>query len=164
VANYGAEVGGGALDLALAYASANTEIRRVNDPAVAGVVLVGVEETNTIVDAAPDDKATLSARWQGQHFSVLARLNRYGETTRVFNFGGGFEPSQTYGATTQFDTEFGFRLADKVELYVGASNLFDEYPDLSNEDIFYFGNRPYDVLSPLGFNGRYVYGGLRATF
>ena len=38
------------------------------------------------------------------------------------------------------------------------------YTDLSNEDIFYFGNLPYDVLSPVGSNGAYYYSRIRYTF
>ena len=64
----------------------------------------------------------------------------------------------------QLDAEVGYRLFDKVQVYIGASNLLDEYPDPSNDLIFYFGNLPYDVLSPIGFNGRFIYGGLRASF
>jgi iron complex outermembrane receptor protein len=164
VANYRTPLAGGDFDLSFAYAKSDTEIVRVNDPAVTGVILVGVEETNTIEGAAPKDKATLNAFWRGQRLSLLGRVNRYGEATRVFNFGGGFEPTQTYGAKISVDTEFGFRVKDKIELYLGASNLLDEYPDESIADIGYFGNLPYDVLSPIGFNGRFVYGGLRASF
>jgi len=164
VANYAAPLAGGTLDLTAAWSKAETEIRSVNDPVVAGVILVGVEETNTIVDAAPEDKGILSARWGNDRLYALGRLNYYGEATRVFNFGGGFEPSQTYGSTLQLDAEVGFRVMSQVELFLGASNLLDEYPDKSNELIYYFGNLPYDVLSPIGFNGRFVYGGFRASF
>jgi iron complex outermembrane receptor protein len=164
VAVYETNFAGGDLDLTLGFSTADTAIRSVNDPAVAGVILVGVEETNTIEGAAPDDKATFNAQWQGEKLSLLGRVNHYGETTRVFNFGGGFEPQQTYGSKVQVDAEIGYRLFGTVQVYLGASNLLDEYPDLSNEDIFYFGNFPYDVLSPIGFNGRFVYGGLRASF
>ena len=164
VATYSLPLAGGTLDLSAAYAQADTEIRSVNDPAVAGVILVGVEETNTIEDAAPDEKGILSARWANERVSALGRVNYYGEATRVFNFGGGFEPSQTYGSTVQVDVEFGYKVLSQVELFIGASNLLDEYPDESNDLIFYFGNLPYDVLSPIGFNGRFVYGGFRASF
>ncbi len=164
VLSYAAPLGRGTLDLTAAWSNADTEIRSINDPVVAGVILVGVEESNTIETAAPDDKGILSARWADDRFSVLGRLSYYGEATRVFNFGGGFEPSQTYGSTTQLDAEFGFRVLPGVELFLGASNLLDEYPDESNDLIFYFGNLPYDVLSPIGFNGRFVYGGIRASF
>jgi iron complex outermembrane receptor protein len=163
VAHYDTELAGGKFDLTLGFSTADTEIRSVNDPAVTGVILLGVEETNTIVGAAPDDKATLNASWEGERLSLMGRVNYYGETTRVFNFGGGFEPEQTYGSKVQLDTEIGYRFG-KVQVYVGASNLLDEYPDLSIADISYFGNFPYDVLSPIGFNGRFVYGGVRASF
>jgi iron complex outermembrane receptor protein len=85
------------------------------------------------------------------------------ETTRVFNFGGGFEPEQTYGSEWQFDAEASLKIVDTLELFVGGVNLLDEYPDESSADINSFGNLPYDVLSPLGFQGRYVYGGARIT-
>jgi iron complex outermembrane receptor protein len=163
VAHYGAGLAGGEFDVTLGFSTADTEIRSVNDPAVAGVILLGVEETNTIVGAAPDDKGTLNVSWEGEKLSLLGRVNYYGETTRVFNFGGGFEPEQTYGSKVQLDTEIGYRFG-QVQVYVGASNLLDEYPDLSIADISYFGNFPYDVLSPIGFNGRFVYGGIRASF
>jgi iron complex outermembrane receptor protein len=164
VATYAVPLAGGTLDLTAAWSKAETEIRSVNDPVVPGVILVGVEETNTIVDAAPEDKGILSARWASERFYALGRLNYYGEATRVFNFGGGFEPSQTYGSKIQLDAEFGYTVLPGVELFLGASNLLDEYPDESNELIYYFGNLPYDVLSPIGFNGRFVYGGFRASF
>jgi iron complex outermembrane receptor protein len=96
--------------------------------------------------------------------SLLGRVTYQGETTRVFNFGGGFEPEQTYGAEFQVDVEVGYRVWEGIELFVGASNLLDEYPDESIPDISYFGNLPYDVLPPIGFNGRFVYGGVRASF
>jgi iron complex outermembrane receptor protein len=164
VLTYSQPLGGGNLDLTAGWSKSDTEIRSVNDPVVPGVILVGVEETNTIETAAPDDKGVLSAAWSGEKLSVLGRLSYYAETTRVFNFGGGFEPSQTYGSTVQLDTEIGYQLLPQVQTYLGVSNLLDEYPDESNELIYYFGNLPYDVLSPIGFNGRFVYGGFRVAF
>jgi iron complex outermembrane receptor protein len=163
-ASYATALADGELTLDLGWAHADTDIRSVNNPAVAGVVLLGVEERNTIESAAPNDRATLSSRWQGDQLSLLGRVTYQGETTRVFNFGGGFEPEQTYGSEFQLDVEVGYRVWEGIELFVGASNLLDEYPDASIPDISYFGNLPYDVLPPIGFNGRFVYGGVRASF
>ena len=95
---------------------------------------------------------------------MLGRATRHGSATRVFNFGGGFEPRQTYGAEWQLDAEIEFKLTGQLSLALGGLNLTDEYPDLSNEDIFYFGNLPYDVLSPVGSNGAYYYSRIRYTF
>ena len=82
----------------------------------------------------------------------------------VFNFGGGFEPEQTYGAEWQLDAEVEYRVSPNWSVALGGLNLTDEYPDLSSADISYFGNLPYDVLSPIGSNGAYYYTRVRYTF
>ena len=82
----------------------------------------------------------------------------------MFNFGGGFEPAQTYGAKYQLDAEVEYRFDNQVSVALGGNNLTDEYPDRSSDDINYFGNLPYDVLSPVGFNGAYWYARLRYRF
>lgn len=82
----------------------------------------------------------------------------------MFNFGDGFEPEQTYGGRFQFDADVEYKMFGRAELFVDASKLLDEYPEKSDSLINHFGNLPYDVLSPIGFNGRFVYGGVRASF
>lgn len=47
---------------------------------------------------------------------------------------------------------------------MGGVNLTDRYPTRSISDIAYFGNFPYDVLSPVGFNGAYFYAKARYSF
>ena len=54
--------------------------------------------------------------------------------------------------------------SDKSLFYVGGQNILDNYPDRSIDDIAYFGNLPYDVLSPIGSNGAYWYGRVRYSF
>lgn len=126
--------------------------------------LVGVEEVNTLEEAAPRWKALVSAEWSRDRLRLLGRVNGYGSTVRVFNFGGGFEPRQEYGAETTLDLEAGYDLTDRIDWTVGVSNAFDEYPDRSSADIGYFGNLPYDILSPVGINGRYLYTRVTARF
>ena len=163
VFTYGIETFGGALDLSAGYAYAKTEIQDVQRAADPDLILVGVEEANTIEEAAPKNKLVLSAQWHNDALSVLARVTRWGETTRVFNFGGGFEPKQTYGSEWQLDMEGSYNIFPGVQVFLGASNLLDAYPDKSIDDISYFGNLPYDVLSPVGMNGRFIYGGARVS-
>ena len=91
-------------------------------------------------------------------------MSRHGSAKRVFNFGGGFEPEQTYGAEWQLDAEVEYHVSPKWSVALGGLNLTDEYPDLSSADISYFGNLPYDVLSPIGSNGAYYYTRVRYTF
>ena len=83
---------------------------------------------------------------------------------RVFNFGDGYIPRQTYQAEWQLDAEVEYRITPRWSVAIGGQNLTDNYPDRSNNDIYYFGNLPYDVLSPIGSNGAYYYGRVRYTF
>lgn len=52
----------------------------------------------------------------------------------------------------------------RLTLAVGAQNVLDNYPRRSIDDINGAGNLAYDILSPLGINGRYVYGRARFSF
>ena len=114
-------------------------------------------DLNTLETASPEDKFILSGNWIADHWSLLLRATRFGEATRVFDFGGGFEPNQTYGSVWSVDAQVTANITDAWTVTIGASNLLDEYPDLSSELINFFGHLPYDVLSPIGMNGRFFY-------
>ncbi|MCW4454733.1 TonB-dependent receptor [Flavobacterium sp. MXW15] len=170
VGNWRQSLGGGELLLTGTWAYAKTELKNVLatpaqllalDP---DYVLFGVEESNTLTDATPRTRAALAAAWSSDRWSLNSRLTRYGSARRVFDFGDGYIPEQTYRAKWQLDAEVELRLTPQWSVAVGGQNLTDEYADLSNEDIYYFGNLPYDVLSPVGSNGAYWYGRLRYTF
>jgi len=126
--------------------------------------LVGLEESNTLTNAAPHDRHVISANWNNASWNLLARATRHGETTRVFDFGGGYTPTQTYAAVWQLDLEAELKLTRQFSLTVGGVNVTDRYPTRSSDDISYFGNFPYDVLSPIGFNGAYYYAKARYSF
>ncbi|MBY0365074.1 MAG: TonB-dependent receptor [Roseateles sp.] len=125
---------------------------------------VGLEEVNTLTDASPRQRHIFSAQWQGGQWGLSGRLTRHGSTTRVFDFGDGFVPRQTYGAVWQLDLEAQVQLTKALGLSFGAVNATDKYPTRSIPDISYFGNFPYDVLSPIGFNGAYYYARARLAF
>lgn len=171
VLNYRTEqVFGGVLNLNGAFNYSRTDVTDFNattpeltaiDPTLA---LIGVEELNTLETAAPRTKLILTAEYDRGPWDTLFRASRFGSAERVFNFGGGFEPSQRYGAEWSIDTEIGRRIGEHVRLAVGAQNLINNYPDLSSADINFFGNLPYDILSPIGVNGRYVYGRVSVTY
>jgi iron complex outermembrane receptor protein len=170
VLGYGHELGGGALGLDIAFSYADTDIETYHaTPSVLRGIdtsfrLVGIEESNTILSAAPKTKLVMTADWENEHVALLLRASRFGKARRVFNFGGGFEPSQWYGSRWQLDLEGEWRINDTVAVALGAANVLDEYPERSIYDITYFGNFPYDVLSPVGFNGRYLYARLNLSF
>ena len=144
-------------NLSVAYNNIDTDI--VNNP---NRVIMGIEEQNTYETAPPEDKLILTGSWSNETISALVRATRFGETERIFDFGGGFEPQQVYGAEWSVDADIGYAITDNWSISAGGNNLLDEYPDLSIFDISYFGNLPYDVLSPIGVNGRFIY--LRTNF
>lgn len=143
------DAGAGTIDWRISYNNSETDAKNPS--------ALGVEDLNTVETAAPDDKLILSGNWTMDRWSALLRLTQYGEATRIFDFGGGFEPTQTYGSVWSVDAEFAAEITDGWSVAIGADNLTDEYPDRSSDDINYFGHLPYDVLSPIGMNGRYVY-------
>ena len=163
VAAYSTRVWGGALTAGVAYSYADNTIRKIAAPppqlAANGITggLVGVEERNTLTSAAPKDKLILDGGWSRGPFALTTRLTRFGEVTRVFDFGGGFVPTQTFGAEWKWDAQVDWKVTQRVTLSVGAENLLDAYPDRSIDDINGAGNLAYDVLSPIGINGRSVY-------
>jgi len=163
VADYARPWASGDLQLTAAYHYASTEVEEIKEttPELADIDtdlrLIGVEEINTLEEAAPEDKLVLTGRWSNDRWRFLTRVSRFGSTVRVFNFGGGFEPRQEYGAETRLDLEGGYRFDNGLSLDIGVLNALDEYPDLSSADINFFGNLPYDILSPVGVNGRYLY-------
>ncbi|MET1024337.1 MAG: TonB-dependent receptor [Pseudoxanthomonas sp.] len=170
VGNWRHGLGQGQLLLTGTYSYAKTELKNIVatpgellalDP---DYVLFGVEESNTLTEATPRTRAAIAASWTSDSWSLTSRLSRYGTATRVFDFGGGFTPTQTYSAEYQLDAEIEYRITPQWSVAIGGQNLTDQYPDESIPDIGYFGNLPYDVLSPIGSNGAYYYSRLRYTF
>lgn len=170
VSNWRQSLGDGQLLLTGTYAYTKTTLKNMlATPAQLRAlnpdyVLFGIEETNTLTDATPRTRGSFSAAWNNDHWSLSTRVNRYGSATRVFNFGDGYIPRQTYQAEWQLDAEVEYRITPRWSVAIGGQNLTDNYPDRSNNDIYYFGNLPYDVLSPIGSNGAYYYGRVRYTF
>ena len=170
VVTYDREALGGELGFDVSFSYADTEIDHYAETPseltdlYSYFRLVGVEETNTIETATPKWKTVVTVDFETERWLALARLSAFAEAERVFNFGGGFEPQQTYGAELQLDLEGEFRLNERVALALGVVNVLDNYPDRSIPDITYFGNLPYDILSPVGVNGRYLYTRLSLSF
>ncbi|CTP87115.1 TonB-dependent receptor plug domain-containing protein [Xanthomonas graminis] len=170
VSNWRQALGDGQLQLTGTWSYAKTELKNLvaTPPQLLALnpdyVLFGVEESNTLTDAAPRTRAQFAVNWNNDRWALQTRISRYGSATRVFDFGGGFVPRQTYGAEWQLDAEVEYHISAQWSVALGGQNLTDNYSDRSNSDISYFGNLPYDVLSPIGSNGAYYYGRVRYTF
>ncbi len=148
--------GTGTITWSAAYNNSETTVK---NPSV-----VGEEELNTLEAAAPDDKLILSGNWNLDRWHLMLRATRFGETTRDFDFGGGFPDPQTYDAVWSIDLEVAFDVNEAWLVAIGGDNVLDEYPDPSSDDINFFGHLPYDVLSPIGMNGAYWYARTRYDF
>ncbi|MFT3789888.1 MAG: TonB-dependent receptor [Rudaea sp.] len=169
VANYRLPLYDGTLTLTGSYSYADTHIESVAQTPAELValgndnVLFGVQSANILTNA-PRNRGILSARWADSKWSLLGRATLQGATTRVFDFGGGFTPTQTYAPKWQLDAEVEYKFTPAFSLAVGGVNLTDNYPTRSDSDINYYGNLPYDIISPIGFNGAYYHARARLTF
>lgn len=168
VLSYDHELFGGALGLDVSFSYAHTDITRyAPTPSEltnidSSFLLVGSEETNTLETAAPNSKLIFTADWSSEHVSLLGRVSRYGAATRVFSFDP--DAHQKYGPEVQLDFEGEYRINQHVAITLGAANVLDNYPERSFYLINFFENLPYDILSPIGVNGRYVYTRLSVSF
>lgn len=141
--------GGGTFRWSAAY---NTSDTTVKNPSV-----LGEQELNILETAAPEDKIILQGNLGRDRWGFMLRATRFGETTRDFDFGGGFPDPQTYDAAWSIDVEAAYEVSDDWIVAIGADNIADEYADLSSDDNNFFGHLPYDILSGIGFNGAYWY-------
>jgi iron complex outermembrane receptor protein len=160
----------GSISNTLAYNYNKTEIERILAApgplaAIPGLVLFGRLESLRIEEGQPKDKIILSTDWTIADFGVNLRGTR---------FGGVLSPGTTaaddvyLGAKWIVDLEARYQFGDHWRFAVGANNLLDEYPDanpVGARPAPFAGNYstnnyflPYAVVSPFGFNGRFVYG------
>lgn len=133
-------------------AAYNTTDTEVKNPSV-----IGEEALNILETAPPDDKIVLQGNWDVARWGFLLRATRFGETTRDFDFGGGFPPAQTYDAVWSIDVEAAYEIRDGWTVAIGGDNIADEFPERSSDDINFFGHLPYDILSGIGMNGAFWY-------
>jgi iron complex outermembrane receptor protein len=188
VASYRFSPGFGNWTLTAAYNYNRTRIdRRLNNlgplATIPGIVLFGRVEGIRFTDGQPRDKVVLSADGEFGDFGLTARTTRYG---RVISPGATapladplsltlLGPDDIHlGAKWITDLELRYRAFHRLELAIGADNIFDVYPDRSP-----FGARPaaiggvypinqyylpYSGFSPFGFNGRFLYARASVTF
>ena len=182
VATYRLPLGGfGDWTLTAAYNRNKTRIdQRINTlgplATIPGIVLFGRVEGLRFTDGQPRDKIVLSADGDIGDFGFTARTTRYG---KVISPGAtvpiGAPTSLTLlgpddirlGGKWVTDLELRYTASEKLQLAIGADNVFDIYPDRSP-----FGARPasiggsypinqyylpYTGFSPFGFNGRFLY-------
>ena len=187
VASWRADAGDfGNWTLTAAYNLNETKIdQRINAlgplSAIPGLVLFGRVEGIRFTNGQPSDKIVLSADGKIGDFGITARSTRYGEVTSpdaaapIANAASlvALGPDDLVLRPKWItDLEFRYTFAERIELAVGANNLFDVYPDARPQGARATGGNfpanagyfPYSGFSPFGFNGRFLYGRLSVNF
>jgi iron complex outermembrane receptor protein len=151
---------------------------------IPGLVLFGRVEGIRFTHGQPRDKIVFSADGDIGKLGITARTTRYGKVVSP-GAAAPLAPNALslvdYGPDDIFlkakwitDLELRYRAFSKLELAIGANNLFDVYPTRSP-----FGARPasiggvypanqeyipFSIFSPFGFNGRFLYGRVGIEF
>ncbi|MGH7496296.1 MAG: TonB-dependent receptor [bacterium] len=161
IARYGFQIGRSTLRLTGAFNRNDTEVTRVapTPPQLQGFeeTLFGRVERGRIEEGQPQDNINFVANFSLGAFGVMARTIRFGQVT-IRNVNP--VQDQTFSAKwiTELDLSYGFW--GQLTVAVGASNLFDVYPDENIPANSTNGILVYNGTSPFGFNGRYYYGRL----
>jgi iron complex outermembrane receptor protein len=150
---------------------------------IPNLILLGRVEGLRFTDGQPKSKVVLSADGDFGNLGVTARTTRYGKALAP-DAAAPLAPNaasltalgpddQILSAKWITDLELRYKLLKRINLAVGANNLFDVYPDVRP-----FGPRPTTGVypqnfqyipysasgSPFGFNGRFLYGRVSVDF
>lgn len=119
---------------------------------------------STLETASPKAKVSLSGLWQLGRFSVDLRGTAYGQSSRYSDPGDGNYYLDKAGAKMITDLAVEYELTRKASLKVGATNLFDVYPERVQPEGLAAsaaaGNPAveiYPAFSPFGINGGFWY-------
>lgn len=135
-------------------------------------------ESFRLTDGQPANKLNLGLDWELAPFGASLRANRFGSvflpigSNNNLAIAKGDAPGDvTLTPKWVVDLEARYTLMERIQLAVGANNLFDEYPDRLPFGVvggFNFGQNqaflPYSSQSPFGFSGRFLYGRVSVEF
>ncbi|QDM40849.1 TonB-dependent receptor [Altererythrobacter sp. TH136] len=137
-------------------------------PTLPGLTLFGRQESLRLTRGQPRTKLNVGFDWDSGIFGFTARANRFGE---VLIPGVDAARDQVLSKQWVTDAELRAKVMDRLELAVGANNLFDSYPDRVRFGLDGGQNYglngyfiPFSQFSPSGFNGRFVYGRVSLDF
>jgi len=152
VATTSAELFGGDTNFSFTFNWTDTKVDAFN-PAI-----IGDTRVRQLEDNLPDVRAAFVANHTQGDVRLLFRVNYYGDYFEA-HLDDGTLPIEA-GSEFTVDAEFGYNFTDSLAVTLGASNLFDEVPDINPwADVV---GALYPVTSPMGFNGGFWY--LRATY
>jgi iron complex outermembrane receptor protein len=135
-----------------------------------GVPLFGQAESDLLTRGQPRTKLNLSAEWSRHELAATLRTNRYGSVLSPEA-----DPRDDLLIRPAWVTDVELRYTRASwRLALGAQNVFDQYPTVQPTGarpislggyynvVNYFA--PFSVLSPFGFNGRFLYARMSYKF
>ena len=163
VATHRTELAGGRLNLTLAYNYNQSRVTQY-DPAV-----ISQDQLDNVKRLAPNTRLNLSGNWSRDNWSINVRENYYGSWRVETDY-----PGQTFGKKLTTDLDVSYTTAERYTITVGATNLFNAYPDKIKQSS---SNNVYPITGstadgqiyprnggPFGMNGAFGYVRLRANF
>ncbi|WP_051033450.1 TonB-dependent receptor [Sandarakinorhabdus sp. AAP62] len=163
VGTWRGDLAGGRTNLTFAYNYNKSTVPRF-DPNV-----IGAAQIINIGNLAPNHRANFTATWQKDGFALTLREAYYGSWREEVGY-----PGQKFGARLTTDIDVSYTIQEHYTLSVGASNLFNTYPDrVANSPdnrIFTSTNSLGDgqiypnAGGPFGFNGGLWYARIRVKY
>ena len=178
--NYSTDFSAVNVDWSVAATYNETEVTKVRaTPPEFGTtqVLFDQEALSDLEDTMPNYLVNLGAVLKWERMSVSIHELVYGPCSDFDNDSGETNGTPMYykneiGVTPITNLEVSFEALEKLTVTVGATNVFDEYPDKRNDTFrevqFAAGDNGvvagYPSYSPFGINGAYYYGKLVYRF
>ena len=108
----------------------------------------------SLEEGQPKNKLNASVNWKLGALGATLRATRYG---KVLSPNANPALDVVLSAKTVVDLEGRYALTQKLNLALGADNLFDQYPESVGPALNPSGNAPFPNYAPFGRSGRYVY-------
>jgi iron complex outermembrane receptor protein len=178
--NYSTDFSWANIDWSIAATYNETEVTKVRaTPPEFGTTqpLFDLEALSDLEDTMPNYLVNLGAvfKWERVTFSIHELL--YGPCSDYDNDGGATNGEIMFykneiGVTPITNLEVSFEAMEQLNFVIGATNVFDEYPDKRNDTYraiqFESGDNGavagYPAFSPFGINGAYYYGKMTYSF
>ena len=164
----------GRVDWTLSGAVSSTKVTRfLGSPTqLAPQTLLNPAALSYLQTLSPKYRILVGATWTLGDLSANLRETFYGKASEKDQGDDGVFYTTTIRATAITDLEVAYRVRSDVKLAVGASNLFNTYPDKYNAGLVASyraaGDNSavaqYPSFSPFGINGGYYYGRVTYTF
>ncbi|MFY8210173.1 MAG: TonB-dependent receptor domain-containing protein, partial [Caulobacter sp.] len=114
-------------------------------------------------EGTPKRKITLAGDWSREAWGATLKTTFYGSVLSPNNDATGAFDVRT-GAKAVVDLEGRYAINERLNLAVGANNLFDEYPNRTPANVNTTNATAFTGFSPFGFNGRFFYGRISVSW